>query len=187
MWEELQRYRRMITLESGERVLLRPLNKNDGPALVELFRRANDKDLLYFRNDVRDEALVTEWATKLDLTKIFPVIAMVQERIVGDATLHIGRKFNRHIGWIRIYLDREFRRKGIGTELIKTLIEVARRVGLQQIVAEIVSNQIQAIKAFEALGFKREYRHEDFYLLRDDETLDLITYVLRLAPPPGKF
>ena len=187
MWEELQRYRRMITLENGERVLLRPLSKDDGPALVKLFRKADDDDLAYFRNDVRDEALVASWAENLDLRQVFPVVAVVQERIVGDATLHIGRRFNRHIGWVRIYLDRECRRKGIGTELIKTLIEVARRVGLQQIVAEIVSNQVQAIKAFESLGFKREYRHADYYLFRDDETLDLVAYVLRLAPPPGKF
>jgi RimJ/RimL family protein N-acetyltransferase len=187
MWEELQRYRRMITLENGERVLLRPLNKDDGSALVKLFRKADDDDLAYFRNDVRDEALVVSWAENLDLSRVFPVVAVVQERIVGDATLHIGRRFNRHIGWVRIYLDHECRRKGIGTELIKTLIEIARRVGLQQIVAEIVSNQVQAIKAFEALGFKQEYRHADYYLFRDDETLDLVAYVLRLSPPPGKF
>jgi RimJ/RimL family protein N-acetyltransferase len=187
MWDELERYRKMVTLESGERVLLRPLKRDDGPALVALFQKANDQDVVYFRNDVRDDALVTSWAEQLELSRVFPMVALSGERLVGDATLHIGQGVNRHIGWVRIYLDREFRRKGIGTELIKALIEIARRIGLQQVVAEIVSSQVQAIKAFESLGFQREYAHTDYYLFRDNESFDLVVYVRRLAPPPGKF
>jgi peptide alpha-N-acetyltransferase len=127
------------------------------------------------------------WAEDLDLSQVFPLVAVVAEHIVGDATLHIGQGMNRHIGWVRIYLDRGYRRKGIGTELIKALIEIARRIGLQQVVAEIVSSQLQAIKAFESLGFQREYKHTDYYLVRDNEAFDLVVYVRRLAPPPGKF
>ena len=133
--KELERYRKMVTLATGERLLLRPLGKNDGEALVELFRNASDEDVAYFRNDVRDEALVAAWVDDLDLSQAFPVVAVVNDRLMGDATLHIGQGFNRHIGQVRVYLSRECRRKGIGTELLKSVIEVARRLGLQQIVA----------------------------------------------------
>ena len=187
MWEELERYRRMVTLQSGERILLRPLNSNDHAGLVELFCNADKDDRAYFRHDVRDEALLGSWVENLDLRQVFPVVAVADGRIVGDATLHIGQGFNRHIGWLRVYLDGEYRRKGIGTEVLKTLIELARRIGLQQIVAEIVSHQVQAIKAFESLGFKHEYRHADYFIARDSETFDLVVYVLRLASPPGIF
>lgn len=187
MWEKMERYRRMITLPSGERILLRPLTNKDGPALIELFRNASDADVAYFRNDVRDEKLVASWAEQVDYCQVFPVVAVARERVVGNATLHIGQGFNQHICWIRIYLDREYRRKGIGTEMIKTLIEIARRIGLQQIVAEIIGNQVQAIKAFESMGFEREYVHRDYYLFRGNETYDQVVYVLRLTPPPGKF
>jgi len=187
MWEELERYRKVVTLESGERILLRPLKRDDGQGLIELFGQTKDNDVALLRNDVRDAELVASWAENLDLRRVFPVVAVIGERIVGDATLHIGSGVNRHIGWVRIYLDQKFRRKGIGTELVKSLIEVARRVGLQQIVAEIASSQLQAIKAFEGLGFQREYKHTDYYFLRDNESLDLMVYVRRLAPPPGRF
>jgi RimJ/RimL family protein N-acetyltransferase len=187
MWDELARFRKVVTLESGERVLLRPLGENDGPALIELFRGASDQEVAYFRNDVRNEELVASWAERLDLQRVFPMIAVVGDSIVGDATLHVGQGVNRHIGWVRIYLDKAWRRKGIGTELIKSLIEIARRIGLQQVVAEIVSSQVQAIKAFESLGFQREYTHTDYYLFRDNEAFDLVVYVRRLAAPPGRF
>jgi RimJ/RimL family protein N-acetyltransferase len=186
MWEEMERYRRVVTLESGERILLRPLNRGDAQGLLELFRRASDQDVAYFRNNVRDETLVSSWAENLDLQRVFPVVAVSGERIVGDATLHIGKGVTRHLAWVRIYLDREFRRKGIGTELVKTLIEIARRIGLQQVVAEIVSSQVQAIKAFESLGFQHEYTHTDFYLFRENEAFDLVVYVRRLSSPPGR-
>jgi RimJ/RimL family protein N-acetyltransferase len=187
MWKELERFRKVVTLESGERILLRPLARDDGPRLIELFGDTSDQDIAYFRNDVRDEELVASWAENVDLQRVFPLVAVSGDRIVGDATLHIGQRMNRHIAWIRIYLDHEFRRKGIGTELVKALIEIARRIGLQQVVAEIVSSQLQAIKAFESLGFQREYKHTDYYLARENEAFDLIVYVRRLAPPPGKF
>ena len=187
MWEELARYRKMVTLRCGDRILLRPLKESDGPSLVELFRNASDADTTYFRKNVRDEELVVSWAEKLDFGRVFPMVAVAHDRIVGDATLHIGEGFNSHIAWVHVYLDKEYRRKGIGTELIKALVEVARRIGLQQIVAEIVSNQTQALKAFESLGFKREYQHTDFYLFHENETFDMIVYVLRLSPPPGQF
>ncbi len=187
MWKELERYRKMITLESGERVLLRPLNRDDGPELVALFRDATDEDLVFFQNDVRNEALVASWAENLDLRRVFPVVSVIDGRIVGDATLHIGQGYNRHIGWIRIFLHRDHRRKGIGTELIKVIVEIARRISLQQVVAEISSNQVQAIKAFEGLGFQQEYRHTDFYLLSNNEAFDRLVYARRLSLPPGRF
>jgi len=187
MWEELERYRKVVTLETGERVLLRPLQRDDGQRLIELFGRASDEDIAYFHNNVRDDALVLSWAEELDLPHVFPVVAVLGEHIVGDATLHIGQAANRHIGWVRVFLDRECRRKGIGTELLKALIEIGRRIGLQQAVAEIASGQVQSIKAFESLGFQQEYKHTDYYLLRDNEPFDLLVYVRRLAPPPGKF
>ncbi len=187
MSKELTRYRKMVTLATGERLLLRPLNKNDGEALVELFRNASDEDVAYFRNDVRDEALVTAWVDELDLSKVFPVVAVVNDHLMGNASLYIGQGFNRHIGKVRIYLSRECRHKGIGTELLKAVIEVARRLGLHQIVAEIVSNQVQAIKAFESLGFRHEYSHADYLLFGEDDTFDLAVYVRRLSSPVGRF
>jgi RimJ/RimL family protein N-acetyltransferase len=177
----------MITLESGERVLLRPLSSDDGEDLVELFSHASDEDVLFFRHEVRDAELVASWAEDVDLNRIFALVAVADERIVGDATLHLGEGYNRHIGWVRIYLDQTFRNKGIGTEMIKALIEIGRRLSLHQIVAEIVSHQVQAIKAFESLNFQREYRHENYYLFGDNELFDLVVYVLRLGPPPGRF
>jgi len=187
VWRQLEQYRMVKTLPGGLRVLIRPLTKDDKEQLIALFRDASDDDVEYFRSDVRDETLVANWVDMLDLRNVFPLVAVAEDQIIGDATLHLGKRYNRHVAWVRIYLAREYRRLGVGTLLLQCLIDVGRRMGLQQLIAEIVCNQVQAIKAFESLGFVQEYTHRDFFLHRHDDALDMNVLVLRLAEPAGKF
>ena len=46
--------------------------------------------LEYFRSDAGDVAVVQSWVNNLDLRKVFPVVAVLDGTIVGDATLHFG-------------------------------------------------------------------------------------------------
>jgi RimJ/RimL family protein N-acetyltransferase len=112
---------------------------------------------------------------------------VVNGRIIGDATIHFGAKFQRHLGWVRLFLDREFRRRGIGTLMIRTLIDIARRVGLHQLHALVPADQPQVIKAFEHQGFKNEFIHQDYAILHDGRTLDVVELVLYLVDHSGEF
>jgi hypothetical protein len=86
-WAQLARYRYVKTLPGGERLLLRPLSKGDKVGLVDLFARALPEDLEYFRDDAANATVVEHWVDNLDLRRVYPLIAVVDERIVGDATL----------------------------------------------------------------------------------------------------
>ncbi len=187
LWEQLARYRQVKVLPDGLRVLLRPLDKGDADALARLFERAPPEDLERFRSDPTDRRVVEGWVENLDLSKVFPLVAVVNDRIIGDVTIHFGSKFQRHLGWLRIFLDREFRRRGIGTMMIRGAIEIARRVGLHQLIALVPTDQPQVIKAFENLGFKSEFIHRDYAILRDGRTLDVAELVLYLVDHTGEF
>ncbi len=187
VWEQLARYRHVKTLPNGARLLLRPLSKADKEGLVDLFARATEEDLEYFRSDAGDRAVVESWVDNLDLKRVFPLVAVVDGKIVGDATLHFGERYHRHIAWVRIFLDRAHRRQGIGMLMLRRLIDIARRVGLQQLYAEIVTTQPQVIKAFEDLGYRHEVTLRDYFLTSDGETLDMAVLVLRLVDHSGEF
>jgi L-amino acid N-acyltransferase YncA len=187
MLEQLATYRRLVTLNDGLRVLIRPLTKGDKEQLLKLFAQAPQEDLEYFRSDANDPAVVASWCDELDYAKIFPLVALVNEQIVGDATLHIGSGYSRHVGWVRLYLDREYRRRGIGGLMLSGLIDIARKIGLQQLVAEVVTNQVQAIKAFQNLGFKQEFVYRDYFMTPQGETLDVALLILRLVENPTTF
>ena len=187
LWAQLARYRQVKVLPDGLRLLLRPLGKEDADALGDLFARAAPEDLERFRSDPTDRQVVEGWVKNLDLSKVFPLVVVVNERIIGDVTIHFGSKFQRHLGWIRIFLDREFRRRGIGTLMIRAAIDIARRVGLHQLIAFVPADQPQIIKAFDHLGFRNEFMHQDYAMLQDGRTLDVAELVLYLVDHSGEF
>ena len=187
IWAQLARYRQVKVLSDGMRVLLRPLSKGDVEQLFQLFARATPEDLERFRSNPTDRSVVENWVENLDLSKIFSVVVEANERIIGDATIHFGTKFQRHLGWVRLFLDREYRRRGIGSLMIRALIDVARRTGLHQLIALIPTDQPQIIKAFEQQGFKNEFVHSDYAILHNGRTLDVAELVLYLVDHTGEF
>lgn len=185
--EELVRYRYVKALPSGKRLLLRPLTGDDKQNLMGLFARASRQDLEYFRSDAGDPAVVERWVDNLNLKRVFPLVAIVDDKIVGEATLHFGEYYRRHRAWVRVFLDREYRRQGIGTLMLRCLIDIARRVGLQQLYAEVLTNQPQIIKAFGDLGYQHEVVLRDYFITDSGETLDVAIMVLRLVNHSGEF
>jgi RimJ/RimL family protein N-acetyltransferase len=187
IWEQLARYRKVKTLPSGARLLLRPLTKEDKEGFVDLFARATERDLELFRSDAGDQAVVESWVDTLNLERVFPLIAIVDDKIVGDATLHFGEHYRRHRAWVRIFLDGDYRRQGIGTLMLRTLIEIARRVGMHQLYAEVLTTQPQVIKAFQDLGFRPEITLSDYFMMNSGETLDMTILALQLVDHSGEF
>lgn len=187
VWEQLGHYRQVKMLSDGLRILLRPLNQGDTEQLGDLFTRASAEDLERFRSEPPDRKVIEYWVEQLDLSKVFPLVVVVGERIVGQATIHFGSKFQRHLGWVRLFLDREFRRRGIGTLMVQTSVDIARRVGLHQLIALVPADQPQVIKAFERLGFKNEFTHRDYAILQNGSTLDVVELVFYLVDHSGEF
>ncbi len=187
MLDQLATYRRLVTLNDGLRVLIRPLTKADKEQLLKLFADAPQEDLDYFRSDASEPEVVASWCDELDYSKVFPIVAVVNDELIGDATLHIGSGYNRHVGWVRLYLNHEYRRRGVGGLMLSGLIDIARKIGLQQLVAEVVMNQVQVIKAFQNLGFKQEFTFRDYFMTPQGETLDVALLILRIVENPTTF
>lgn len=187
IWDQLANYRKVKVLPGGTRLLLRPLRNEDKEAFVDLFARASREDLEWYRIDAADPAVVASWVDNLDYRRVFPLVAFVNDRLIGNATLHFGEHYHRHLAWVRIFLDRDYRRQGIGTLMLQSLIEVARRLGLYQLYAEIVTAQSQVISAFEDLGFRQVTILQDYFITSAGETLDMAITVLHLVEQRGKF
>lgn len=187
MPEHLKNYRNIVTLKDGANVFFRPMVPEDQQGLLELFSTVSDDDLLYLRDNVRDPAVVQSWCDNLNYSRVLPLLAMVRERVVGEATLHFLKGPKRHIAEVRIFLARDFRQRGLGTKMLNTLIELARKENLHSIIAEVVTDQPRVIKAFRNLGFAMQVTLEDYFMLPDGDTRDVAVLMLCLRPKVDEF
>lgn len=184
---QLAKYRNLITLSDGTHVLLRPLVPNDRDSLISLFAHAAEEDRRYLRQDVTDRELVSSWAEVVDYSSVFPLVSVINGRIVGDATLHFRDGAHRHQGEVRIFLAREMRRRGLGTQMLRTLVDISRGVGLHQLIALIVTDQGPVIRAFKELGFEHHCTLPDYFMMPNGSTRDTALMILQLVEYRGEF
>lgn len=180
-------YRQIVTLPDGGRVLLRLLTPDDRQALINLFAPVTADDLRYMRHKVHDAQVVEEWVDNLDYEKVLPLVATIGDRIVGNATLHFHEGPARHLGEVRIFLAKEIRRRGVGSRMIRALVELARRRSLYLLEAQVISDQTNVIKAFQKLGFELKCVLDDYFILPDGELRDVAHLIMRLRDTGGDF
>ena len=180
-------FRQVVTLRDGARVLLRPLTADDRQALLDLFLPVSMEDRRFMRHNVNDPAVIQGWIDALDYDKVFPLVAVVGDRIVGDATLHFFEGPSRHRAEIRIFMAKDFRRRGLGTKLLQALIELAKRRSLYLLEVQSVSDQVNDVKSFQKVGFEARCSFEDYFMLPDGELRDTVHLILRLRAVEDEF
>jgi len=180
-------YRQIVTLKDGARVLIRPLTKEDHSALLDLFLPVSPDERRFMRHNVNDPEVIAKWVDNIDYDQVFPLIALVGDRIVGDVTLHFNQGHARHRAEVRIFLAKDFRHRGLGTKLIQALIDVAKKRSLYILEVQIVRDLTNDIKAMQRMGFEIDCTFEDYYMLPDGELRDVVHLVQRLRAPEGEF
>jgi L-amino acid N-acyltransferase YncA len=185
--EQISSFRQNVTLNDGSRALLRPLTGKDNGNLVDLFARHPDEELKFFHMNVRDRDLVASWAEHLDYAKVLPIVAEVDGQLVGDTILRFQTGPERHIALVSIFISRDFRRRGLGTAMLRTLIDLARMCELKQLQAEIPSSHVKPITAFKELGFEHYATLPDHFATADGETHDMDVLILTLSRKHDEF
>ena len=181
-------YPKKVRLQSGTSVTIRPMVKEDADKLYAFFSRVPREDRLFLRDDVSIRDVIDSWTQELDYEKVLPLVAEVGGNIAGDATLH-RRKFGwtSHVGKVRLVIDKDYRGKGLGTVLIEELIDIAKKAGLEQLVAELMSNQSGALSAFKRLGFEKEAVFFNYVKDQMGEERNLVVMIKNLRIEPAMF
>jgi RimJ/RimL family protein N-acetyltransferase len=187
MIERLATYRNLVTLRDGTRVLLRVLESGDRDLLQAMFAQISDEDMMYMRDNVKDPAVIQKWIDSLDYSRVVPLVALVNDEIVGDVTLHRRKGPYRHTAEVRVFLSKRYRQRGLGTVMLKSLIDIANRLNLHLLTAEIVADRISDIRAFQGLGFRLQTALPGYFMMPDGETHDVALLVLPLVRTVAEF
>ncbi len=165
-------------LKDGTRVILRPLVKEDREKLLDFFRGLDAKDILFLRSDVRDPAVIDHWVNHIEYSRVFPLVAEFEGRIVGDATLHMRKMgWKRHLGNVRVVVAKDFQNRGLATLLVNELVDLAGEFGLEKLVAEIHFQAQGALAVFKHAGFSVKAVFEDLVKDPAGKSSDLVVMV----------
>jgi GNAT superfamily N-acetyltransferase len=160
---ELQKYPKEITLKDGSRCRLRPLRKEDEKGFHEFFLTVPEAERMFIKHRVTEAAVIQDWCRNIDLGRNLPLLAWLEGRIMGAATLHqqLGG-WKRHIGRVSVLVLPRVRGRGLARALVNEIVQLARNLGLERVEAEFMGGQEAAIKMFALLGFSNLVRLEDY-------------------------
>ncbi len=116
---ELQQYPKEITLKGNSRCELRPLRKEDEKEFHRFFLGVPDSERMFIKHRVTDAAVIQEWCATIDLGRNLPLLALMDGKVVGAATLHqnLGG-WKRHIGRVSVLVLPQYRGRGLARALV---------------------------------------------------------------------
>jgi GNAT superfamily N-acetyltransferase len=160
---ELPKFSKEIKLKDKSTCRLRPLRKDDQNAFHEFFLAVPESERMFIKHRVTDPAVIREWCQQIDLGRNLPLLALINGKIAGDATLHqqLGG-WKRHIGRVSVLVHPQYRGRGLAKALVSEILSIARNLRLERVEAEFIGEQEAAIHTFAMLGFSNLVRLEDY-------------------------
>ena len=150
-------------MKNGEEILFRPIRPDDEPLMVSFHKTLSEQSvyLRYFHM----ENLSARVAHDLLIRKCFidynQEMALVAERTVPETGQHeilaVGRLSKMPGGQeaeVAVLVSDHYQRHGLGSELVRRLIQVARDEKLHEIVANILPENLGMRALANRFGFK---------------------------------
>ena len=158
-------------------------------------RMSDLDDFLEFINSLVDEGAEipvearrtreaeADWLGKLlaDIEKglAICVVGEVDGRLVANSEVRKGTGRRRHVGGLAIALKDGYRDVGIGTEMMKALIEESRKDGLRLLCLSVYESNLRARHVYMKVGF-REVGRMPKAIRKGDQYLDEVVMALEL-------
>ncbi|MHB8896945.1 MAG: GNAT family N-acetyltransferase [Candidatus Geothermincolia bacterium] len=169
--EELETYR---TTSDGLEVLFRPVKISDESLLKDFFYSLSDNSMyrrfISFRKDMPHERL--QEFVIIDYSREMAILAVVQdgekEDIAGLGEYTINE--SNHTADVAFTVKDKYQNRGIGTELLSYLTQLAKRRGLLGFTAEVLVENEPMLHVFEKLlDVKKTVDSGVYYLDMDFE------------------
>jgi RimJ/RimL family protein N-acetyltransferase len=165
-------------LKDGTIVTLRPMVKEDEEELFRFFQKLPEELILFIRHNVKEPGVIQDWAHRINYDRVLPLLALVGDEIVGDATLHrVPHGWKRHIGRVRVVVSPKYQSQGLATLMLNELVTLGHELGLEKLWAEIPLDSPGAIRACRNAGFACKAVIEGMVKNLHSENIDVLIMV----------
>ncbi len=102
-----------------------------------------------------EEKWLREGIEQMEKKEKVHLVVEVNGKHAGNAELRRGKLRRSHGAEIGISLAKQYREEGIGTELLRALIDEGRHLGLRLLTLNCFEGNDRALHVYEKLGFKK--------------------------------
>ena len=168
-------------LSDGVEVTIRPIRPEDEPRVADLHRQLSERSvrLRYFQPLQLSQRTAHERLIRVCFSDYDREVALVVERQLAGGTaeiLAIGR-LSKIPGQTQaefaLVISDEWQHRGLGTELLRRLVQIGRDEHVSAIVADILPENADMRRICEKVGFKLRYEPGD----------SVVRALLQLAAP----
>jgi L-amino acid N-acyltransferase YncA len=144
--------------KDGRKVVIRPPKWEDLEGLMEYINSLVDEkvEIVLTKKVTREEE--AEWLAKrlisIDKGDVIHVVAEVDGEVVAGAEVGKQKYLMSHVGTLGIGVKSGFRGIGIGTVIMKILIEESRKADLKVLVLDVFDTNNTAKELYKKMGFK---------------------------------
>jgi RimJ/RimL family protein N-acetyltransferase len=146
-----------FNVKDGRNVILRTPRWRDLDDLLELINSlVDEKTEIYVTQKFTREAeaeLLLKVLSRLKKVEQFFLVAEVDKKVVGSSDFQVQGGTDEDVGVIGIVVRNGYRNLGIGTEIVKTLLEQAAFFGLRTVTVNAFPTNKRAIHVYEKVGF----------------------------------
>ncbi len=149
---------REFVAKSDKRVILRKPRWEDLDDLLGFINSLVEEEADIMRETPVTREEESDWLGKylasIEKGEMIGVVAEVEGKVAANSEVGKRRGFQSHVGFLGIAVKKEYRGMGIGTELMKTLIEESKKAGLKVLVLEVFDSNKVAKGLYTKMGFK---------------------------------
>jgi RimJ/RimL family protein N-acetyltransferase len=150
---------RTFKAKDGRKVVLRALKFEDLDDLLKNINSLVEEGVDILMDEKMTREAEADWLARQlvaqEKGEVIYIAAEVDNKIIANSEIHrFSRKKQAHKGELGIAITSGYRGIGIGTEMIRTLIDESRRIGLKLLLLYVFETNKIARHIYEKLGFK---------------------------------
>lgn len=148
-----------IKSKKGNEITIRMVKWEDLDQLLSMFNElSKENTFLTFKGEKITRNTGIDWLSNViseieRKNKAF-ICAFMRNKLTGICWVTRGESRNEHTGILATAVRKNFRDEGIGKELLKTILEESRKLGLKVVYLGVFASNKKAISLYQNLGFQ---------------------------------
>jgi RimJ/RimL family protein N-acetyltransferase len=176
--------RESVKLKDGRKVLLRPIDPSDAPALIALHNTLSFESQFFRFFGPKPELTPAEAAylANVDFHKRFAIVAEAEvdgsKRVVGVGRFDINEP---KVAEAAIVITDDYQGQGLGTAMLERMREVGKGAGLDAFTAEVLAENERMLELLRLQGFDYETPESGVVRVRAPLSVPALAKALRAS------